>query len=106
GTIALVGVGIYVIGKALAVGSDSAAGFLDVNIAGQEKALDIMLDSIGYSLEEKQQAYELENLYRDLTTQEYAMAHPLAAYQAANEKVASILGRGQRIQEERDAFRK
>jgi hypothetical protein len=106
GTIAIAGVATYVIGKALAVESSSAAGFLDVNIAGEDMTLDRILDSIGFSLEEKQQAYELENLYRELNFQEYVLAHPLAAYQAANEQVARILGRGQRILEEREAFRK
>jgi hypothetical protein len=96
----------FIIAKALAAAGRSAGGFLDVGVAGQEMALERRLDAIGFSLEEKQQAYDLENLYRDLTTQEYAMAHPLAAYQAANERVLSVLGRGQRIQEERDAFRK
>ena len=79
---------------------------MDVGVAGQTMALDRRLAAIGFGLEEQQRAYELENLYRDLTTQEYALAHPLAAYQAANEKVLSILGRGQRVLEERDAFRK
>jgi hypothetical protein len=85
---------------------NSAAGFLDVGIAQTGMNLEAQLTALGFSLEEKQQAYELEHLYRDLTTQEYALAHPLAAYQAANERVASILGRGQRILEEREAFRK
>ncbi len=96
----------FLISKTIAAAARSSAGFLDVDIAGEEMSLDRRLDAIGFSLEEKQQVYELEDLYRDLTTQEYALAHPLAAYQAANERVASILGRGQRIQEERDAFRK
>jgi hypothetical protein len=97
---------IWLAGKVVAAASRSTAGFLNVGVAGAEMGLERRLDAIGFSLEEKQMVYELENLYRDLTTQEYALAHPLAAYQAANERVASILGRGLRIQEERDAFRR
>lgn len=96
----------WAVTKIIATLSKSVAGFMDVGITGQTMALDNRLDAIGFGLEEQRQAYDLENLYRDLTTQEYALAHPLAAYQAANERVASIVGRGQRILEEREAFRR
>ncbi len=105
GTAKLSGGTIWIITKAISQIARTSAGFMDVGVADQEMSLDRQLDAIGFSLEEKQQVYELENLYRDLTTQEYALAHPLAAYQAANERVASILERGERIREERDAFR-
>ena len=49
-----------------------------MGIASEQMSLDRRLAEIGFGLEEQQQAYELENLYRDLTTQEYALAHPLA----------------------------
>jgi hypothetical protein len=106
GTAKTVGALTWVLTKAHSLASATSASALDVVISDQEMSLERRLDAIGFSLEEKQQVYELENLYRDLTTQEYALAHPLAAYQAANERVASILGRGQRILEEREAFRK
>ncbi len=54
----------------------------------------------------RQQAYEFEQLFRDLSTQEYALAHPLAAYQAANERVRNVLARSLRVLEERETFRK
>ncbi len=97
---------LWVISKTLSNALRSSQFGLDVSIAGEEMSLESRLDAIGFSLEEKQMVYELENLYRDLTTQEYALAHPLAAYQAANERVLTIIGRGQRILEEREAFRK
>ena len=88
------------------VTSSTAANFLDIAVAGEEMALERRLDALGFGLEERQQAWEFEQLYRDLSTQEYALAHPLAAYQAANERVRSVLARGLRVLEEREAFRK
>jgi hypothetical protein len=105
GSIALTGAGAAVLSKAQALFYGVSASALDVVQLGADLGLERNLTAIGFSLEEKQQAYEFEQLFRDYTSQEYALAQPLAALQQANERVRNVLARALRVLEERQTFR-
>jgi hypothetical protein len=106
GAASAVGGATVVASNALALLNNTLARATDIIQTGADLGLERNLAAIGFSLEERQQAYEFEQLYRDLSSQKSALAQPAAAYQLANERVRNLLQRGLRVLEERETFRK
>lgn len=104
GGIKLGGAAVFAIAKAL--GTASSAVAMGMEVQGAKEPLDLQydLDKLDFQLEEKQQVYEFEQLYRELTG--YSLSKPALAYQQANERVRNVLARGLRVMEERESFRK
>lgn len=104
GSIKLAGTAVFAIAKG--VGSVFSAAASGEEITGFKESLDLQVDleDLDFQLEEKQQVYEFEQLYRELTG--VSLAAPALAFQQANERVRNVLARGLRVMEEREDFRK
>ena len=70
---------------------------------GRNMQLD--LEKFGFSYQEKQFAYEYEQLYRDFSTSAYEVIRLAGELQAAAERVRNVIAEGDRIQAERETFR-
>lgn len=92
-----------------AKGGDIAYNALIENLELLQKLSDfgltIATEELGFSLEQKQQAYEFEQVYGELLAQVDAISRPALAFQRANERVRNVLARGLRVLEERESFR-
>jgi hypothetical protein len=65
----------------------------------------LALEALNFSYQEKQFAYEYEQLYRDFSTSAYEVVRLAGELQAATERVRNVLAEGDRIQAERETFR-
>ena len=70
---------------------------------GRNMQLD--LEAFAFTYQEKQFAYEYEQLYRDFSTSAYEVVRLAGELQAATERVRNVLAEGDRIQAERETFR-
>lgn len=78
---------------------------LELSLTIADFGLTIATEELGFSLEQKQQVYEFEQVYGELLAQVDALSRPALAYQRANERVRNVLARGLRVLEERESFR-
>ena len=106
GGIKLAGTVAYLVTKVTSLLLNTVARRLDNDANAEQNTLDEELLKLGFTQEERQQAYEFEQVYRELIDQSTALAQPAMAYQQANERVRNVLARGLRLQEERETFRK
>jgi hypothetical protein len=67
--------------------------------------MQLALEALNFSYQEKQVAYEYEQLYRDFSTSAYEVVRLAGELQAATERVRNVLAEGDRIQAERETFR-
>jgi hypothetical protein len=85
--------------------SRGAAGALDAGQTNISMTLDKDLEAAGFQNEERQQLYEFEQLYRELTSCHFEVAKLATDYQRANQQVANVLVEGQQILTDRESFR-
>ena len=106
GGLQLAGTIAFAVTKVTSLLLSNQARILDNDASEEGNSLDERLLSLGFKQEERQQAYEFEQVYRELIDQGTALAQPAMAYQQANERVRNVLARGLRLLEERETFRK
>ncbi|MES2709909.1 MAG: hypothetical protein V4726_25150 [Verrucomicrobiota bacterium] len=85
--------------------ADTASRALDVTASQLEQDLSLRLEELGYTQEERQMAYEFEQLYGEVTSQASNIARPALAYQRATEQVRNVIAKGNRLLAEREVFR-
>jgi hypothetical protein len=88
-----------------AVASQAAAGGVAIGILADQQQLERAVEKIGFSLEEKQIAYEYSVAYRIMVTKAGDIMTLTAAHQRALQNVHNVLARGNRVQAEREVFR-
>ncbi len=99
-------------GVAAAYAQRQAALQLDAEVARLEGQADELMDETGgwedglaRDHEDKQHVVEFERLLREVIACGYELSHRAAELQRANESVASLMARGDRILAEREIFR-
>ena len=78
---------------------------LDNRSQATELDLDASIARLEFSLEERQVAYELEEMYREYIDLAGDVNLLLLEYQRSQQKVRNVLAQGQRLLEEREIFR-
>ena len=91
------------VGSGLA--SRAAAGLLDATVTGLGMELDGYLMSVGFTQEEAQALYELEQLYAELVSQHYQFHRLATSVQTASQKASNLIATGQSILSERESYR-
>lgn len=79
---------------------------LQVKQANEELVLEKKLVERAFSLEEKQLAYEYEVLLQDMLSQHLEVAGLALRLQQASEELRTVMALGERIQSDRELFRK
>ena len=85
--------------------AETGAVALEAAASVVEQSLQPVLDSIGFDLEEQQQAYEFQQSYYDLVSHHFVLAELMATYQTANQNVLNPATAGQGLLTERESFR-
>jgi hypothetical protein len=67
--------------------------------------MQLALEELNFTYQQKQVAYEYEQLYRDFSTSAYEVVRLAGDLQATTERVRNVLAEGDRIQAERETFR-
>ena len=83
----------------------SSARFKQTRITGIQQQLDYNLQVIGFTQEQVQMAYELDAVYREVTTQANTLMQLSISHQSALQNVSNVVARGNRILREREVFR-
>jgi hypothetical protein len=99
----------FVIGKTFkiaALNADKAAKGMEALKKVEEIRLANMLAQLGFSYEEQQAAYELEMQFEEMTDGYYEIARLSLQLQKATEEVRTLIACGDRLQLEREIFRK
>ena len=96
-----VGSGFVVAGLA----SKAAGGLLNATVTGLGMELDGYLMSVGFTQEEAQALYELEQLYAELVSQHYQFHRLATSVQTASQKASNLIATGQSILSERESYR-
>lgn len=83
----------------------SQAGAMDEEIITLASDLEIVLEELGFSYEEKQQLYEFKQLYMELLSSHFEVANLATDYQRSNEALRNVLVEGQNVLTDRETFR-
>jgi hypothetical protein len=105
GTLQAVAVAGQAILHVATVGFESGALSLQLLRDNEQRNMVLALEALNFSYQEKQFAYEYEQLYRDFSTSAYEVVRLAGELQAATERVRNVLAEGDRIQAERETFR-
>jgi hypothetical protein len=100
-----VGYGLARIANIVAGSTRAAARVQQTKIVGKEQSLEYQSQSLGFSQEQVQMAYELDAAYREVTTQSNTLMQLTISHQSALQNVSNVVARGNRILAEREVFR-
>lgn len=89
----------------LGLASKAAAGASEIGISDEEMSLEKKTQELGFTNEEVQMAYELDNAYRELVTASDGLMQLTVAHQRALQNVNNVLAKGARVLAEREVFR-
>jgi len=90
---------------ATALASRAAGSLLGATVTGLGMELDGYLMSVGFTQEEAQALYELEQLYAELVSQHYQFHRLATSLQTASQKTSNLIATGQSILSERESYR-
>ena len=82
-----------------------AADAKEVNILEEEQRLAGALEELGFNLENRQAAFELEQAYRELLAARHEIAGLSLALQRSAEAVRTTLAAGEKLLDDRETFR-
>ncbi len=105
GSAKLSGTAIARIFKASAIASRLSEGVTRISILEAGQTLEAQVRSLDFSHAEIQQAYELDNAYRELATHANELMQLTLTHQRALQNVSNVLAKGNRILAEREVFR-
>lgn len=91
--------------RIVSVAAKASARATDLGITAEEMSLEKKTQELGFSNEEVQMAYELDNAYRSLVTTADGWMELAAAHQRALQNVNNVIAKGTRILAEREVFR-
>jgi len=100
-----IGFGLARIANIVAGSTRAAARVQQTKIVGKEQSLEYQSQSLGFSQEEVQMAYEYDAAYREVTTQADTLMQLTISHQSALQNVSNVAARGNRILREREVFR-
>jgi hypothetical protein len=101
----LAGIGVKALLNAFAAAYNSQARDLGLNVLRAEQSLEQQTQSLGFTQEEVQMAYEYDAAYREVTTQANTLMQLTVSHQSALQNVNNVIARGNRILREREVFR-
>jgi hypothetical protein len=84
---------------------NSQASNLGLDILLDEQSLEQQTQTLGFTQEEVQMAYEFDAAYREVTTQANTLMQLTISHQSALGNVKNVIARGNRILAEREVFR-
>jgi hypothetical protein len=84
----------------------NASKFVDAQAASEKRSMEEDIADYGYSFEQAQIAYEYEIMFRGLLTGYLEMAQLATSLQRASENLRNVMAEGDRIQADRETFRK
>jgi len=105
GSVELAGIVAWSLLRATSTATEAAARYQQINIMGKEQALEYTTQTLGFSQEEVQMAYEYDAAYREVTTQANTLMQLMISHQSALQNVKNVVARGNRILREREVFR-
>jgi hypothetical protein len=100
-----VGYGLARIANIVAGSTRAAARVQQTKIVEKEQSLEYQSQSLGFSQEEVQMAYEYDAAYREVTTLANTLMQLMISHQSALQNVKNVVARGNRILREREVFR-
>lgn len=92
--------------KTAALNAEKAAKGVEALKEIEKASLEETLSEKAFSFEDKQVAYEFELLYDEMSHQFYEVAQLALKLQKANEEVRTVMALGERLQSDRELFRK
>ena len=99
------GLGFSYMSNIVAGTTRAAARIQQTQIVGKEQSLEYQSQSLGFTQEEVQMAYEYDAAYREVTTQANTLMQLTVSHQSALQNVNNVIARGNRILREREVFR-